>query len=142
MHDTKVNTNNSDGTSADGKNDLPVQYVGRDDPAAVELNATYIVDLSKVDQGSFRTYPKGDVVLSGLVLQAPLYMVSTTLGFDGTVWIDIVDSTGLRVTTHCVEPLFQLIEHFHERDRESFLASAAVHYGFDDVRALIKGRYE
>jgi hypothetical protein len=103
---------------------------------------TYIVDLAGVDQRSFRSWPKNDVVLGGLVLHAPLCVGSSTLGFGDPVWIDIVDSTGFRVTTHSVETVLQIIEHFEERECMSLLAGAAFHYGFDDAWTLIRGRHE
>lgn len=65
---------------------------------------TYVVDLSRVDPASLRTWPKGEVVLSGLVLHGPLYFGGGSLGLGPLdTCTDIIDSTGLRVTTESVE---------------------------------------
>jgi len=55
--------------------------------------------------------------------------------------VDFVDSMGQRWMTHSVEYILANIDHFpDERDRHRLLAGAALHYGFDDVWILIKGR--
>jgi len=62
------------------------------------------------------------------------------LGSDKEPLIDFVDQTGQRWLTHSVEYILKEIDNFQGRDRDQLLAGAALHYGFDDVWILIKGR--
>ena len=63
------------------------------------------------------------------------------LGLDTEPLVRFIDSAGQHWETHSVEYILANIDHFHgERDRQRLLAGAALHYGFDDVWTLIKGR--
>ena len=146
MNKTKVNTEIGDVA-------LPVEEIaalgskctGRIEAKgdeAVGIQSAFIVDLSQVGKGMLRHWPQDRLVFDGTTLQGPLYMASSTLGLGDAdkVWVDIIDSTGVRLVTHSVEALLQLADHFVERHRKSLLAAAAMHYGFDDAYALMGRR--
>lgn len=79
-------------------------------------------------------------------LYVPLSYKGGTLGFaDGNTYtpaISIVDSHGQRFYTGSVEWVLHHIDLFHEGCQVSLLRSVAVHYGFEDVNALVKGRMQ
>jgi hypothetical protein len=73
----------------------------------------------------------------------PFVWAGCTLGLGSDIEpvVDFVDSTGQRWKTYSVEYILANIDHFHDhQDRYRLLAGAALHYGFDDVWTLIKGR--
>lgn len=60
---------------------------------------------------------------------------------EGEPIVCIVDEDGRCFATSSVEFILRHIDNFYDdRDRMSLLAAAALHYGFEDVWALIDGR--